>query len=72
MSGYTLYLQYALVIDGIIDSLRSKDQKPITSTIPIHLPLYDTPTFSGNYASWPTFRDMSSTIYGSNPHVGNI
>ena len=72
ISGYILYSQLVSFIDALIDGLKSKATKPSTSTVPIHLPPWDTPTFSGNYASWPTFRDMFSAIYGTNPHISNI
>ena len=46
--------------------------KPITSTVPINLPSCNTQTFSGDYTSWPTFRNTFSAIYGTKPHIGNI
>ena len=64
ISGYILYFQLVSFSDELIDSLKSK--KPIASTILIHLPPCDTLTFTGDYASWPTF-DMFSVIYGTNP-----
>ena len=72
MSGYTLYVQLVSLIDGFIDGLKGKATKQSTSTVPIHLPPCDTATFSGDYASWPTFRDMFLAIYGTNPHISNI
>ena len=72
MSGYTLYFQLVSFVAGLIDGLKSKATKPSTSTVPIQLPPCDTPTFSNDYASWPTFRDMFSAIYGTNPHISNI
>ena len=57
MSRYTVYFQSASLIDGLIDSLKRKGANPIDSTVLIHFPPYDTPTFSGDYASWPTLTE---------------
>lgn len=68
---YTVYVRNLSHLDSMIENL-TQIKKASSSVIPTHLPPCDTEIFSGDYKSWPTFRDMFSALYRNNEHLSDI
>ncbi|XP_075150742.1 uncharacterized protein LOC142224843 [Haematobia irritans] len=71
IATYKTYVRGLALIESLIEKLNAK-KKSSSSSLPIHLPPCDTEIFSGDYKSWPTFRDMFSALYKDNEHISNI
>ncbi|XP_075157958.1 uncharacterized protein LOC142231226 [Haematobia irritans] len=69
--GYKSYIKCVNII-AKIKRPRSAAKEVAQKDVCVSVPPCDTGVFRGDYASWPTFRDLFTAIYINNSRLGDV